>query len=108
MSGKSALCALAVIVLMGATAVAALAEAPVRQAYGPADSSVWNDSGSSQANAQSSQPQEDSFAFREAMETGALPGQPVALSEDHSNPSGDAPTVEAGEIPFRTDIDVGP
>ena len=105
---KSAIFALAVVFVMGSMAVAALAEVPEMQAYGPADSSMGNDSGSGQANAQASQPQEDSYAFREAMETGALPGQPVALSEDYSNPGGDAPTVEAGGIPFRTDIDVGP
>jgi hypothetical protein len=103
MTRKIALYAFAVVVLMAATAVAALAnEQHGMETYGPADSSMSNDVGTSGSQ------QADAWELREAMETGALPGQPVALSDRHPGPNADEQTVEAGGIPFRPDIDAGP
>lgn len=109
MTGKSALYGLAVVALTGAMAVAALADDHdvSKYGYGPANSSVSSDVGASRANAKASQPQEDSWNLREAMETGALPGSPVALSE-RSNLSGHAPALKGGGISFRPGIDNGP
>ena len=98
MTGKSALYALAVLVLTGSMAVAVLADDRGMDAYGPAESSV------------STQPEQsveqlDAWDLREAMETGALPGQPV----DSSDAGGiDEPTIESGGQLFRPDVDAGP
>ncbi len=67
MTGKSAFYALAVAVLMGTMAVAALADDQRMDSYGPADSSV-----SSQPEQGVEQP--DAGEIREPMETGAVPG----------------------------------
>ena len=74
MTRKSVLYALAVVVLMGTMAVAALADDHEMNAYGPADSSV------------SAQPQEDVYSsdageIREPMETGALPDGSVTKED---------------------------
>lgn len=108
MTGKSALYGLAVVALMGTMAVAALADDHGMISYGPANSSVSNDAGTSRANAKASRPQEDSWTLRVAMETGALPDSPVALSGQRLNPSGHAPALKGGGISFRPGIDNGP
>ena len=101
MKRNSALCALAVVVLTGSMAVAALADDHEMNAYGPADSSV------------SAQPQEDVYSsdageIREPMETGSVPESRGGLSEDFKMDTGDEPTVEFGGQTFRPDIDSGP
>ena len=101
MIGKSALYALAVAVLMGTMAVAALANDQGTYSYGPADSSMSNDVGTSGSQA-------DAWDLREAMETGALPGQPVGSSDDVCCRGIDGPTIESGGQLFRPDVDAGP
>jgi hypothetical protein len=92
---------LAVGVLMGAMAVAALAEYPDRDLYGPADSSMSNDVGTNKS-------QLDAWDLQEAMETGALPGQPVGSSDAVCCRGIDEPTIESGGQLFRPDVDAGP
>ena len=75
MTGKSVLYALAVAVLMGTMAVAALADDQGMNLYGPTDSSV-----SSQPEQGVEQP--DAGEIREPMETGAVPDR----TEDSSDP----------------------
>jgi hypothetical protein len=101
MTGKSALYALAVAVLMGTMAVAALADDQGMHLYGPADSSVSNDVGTSE-------PQADAWDLREAMETGALPDRPVGSFDAVCCRGIDEPTVESGGVEYRPGIDVGP
>ena len=101
MTRKNALYALAVVVLMGSMAVAALADDQGMNVYGPADSSV-------SAQPEQGVEQPDAGEIREPMETGAVPDRSESSSDLHSNPSGDAPTVEFGGRLFRPDIDVGP
>ena len=101
MTRKSALYALAVVVLMGSMAVAALADDQGMNMYGPADSSV------------SAQPEQgldpsDAGEIREPVETGAVPDRPESLSDLHSNVPGNEPTVEIGGRLFRPGIDDGP
>ncbi len=104
MTGKSALYALAVAVLMGTMAVAALAgDQGMHQGmhlYGPADSSVSNDVGTSESQA-------DAWDLREAMETGALPGQPVGSSDEVCCGGIEGPTIESGGVLFRPGLDGG-
>jgi hypothetical protein len=74
MTGKTVLYALAVAVLMGTMAVAALADDQEMNSYGPADSSI------------SSQPEQgveepNTGEIREPMETGAVPDLPVSSSD---------------------------
>lgn len=99
---KRALLALAVVVLMGTVAVAAFAEAPAMEAYDSADSSVSNDVGTN--GSQSA----DAWDLREAMETGALPGQPVGSSDSVCCGGIEGPTIESGGQLFRPDVDTGP
>lgn len=101
MSGKSALYALAVAVLMGTMAVAALADDHGNYSYGPPDTSMSSDVGTSESRA-------DAWDLREAMETGALPGQPVGSSGDVCCRGIDGPTIESGGQLFRPDVDSGP
>lgn len=97
MTGKSALYALAVAVLMGTMAVAALADQQVMvETYGPGYSSSSNE------------PQADTWEFREAMETGALPGQPVGSSDAVCCGEISGPTIESGGQLFRPGVDSGP
>ena len=101
MTGKSALYALAVAVLTGTMAVAALADEQGTNMYGPADSSV------------SSQPEQgvespDAGEIREPMETGSVPESSRGLSEDFKMDTGDEPTVEIGGQTFRPGIDSSP
>ncbi len=101
MTSKSALYALAVAVLMGTMAVAALANDQEMNSYGPADSSVSNDVGTSGSQA-------DAWDLREAMETGALPGQPVGSSDAVCCGDIGEPTIESGGQLFRPGVDSGP
>lgn len=102
MTGKSALYALAVAVLTGTMAVAALAgDQHGMGTYGPADRSVSSD-------VRTSDSQQDAWDLREAMETGALPGQPVGSSEAVCCGTIQGPTIESGGQLFRPDVDSGP
>jgi hypothetical protein len=76
MTGKSALYALAVAVLMGTMAVAVLADDQRMDLYGPADSSV-----SSQPEQGVEQP--NAGEMSEPIGTGALPDTSVAISVQH-------------------------
>jgi hypothetical protein len=101
MTRKSALFALAVVVLMGTVGVAALADDQGMNMYGPAESSV------------SAQPEQDveqpsSGEIREPVETGAVPDRSISSSELGSGTVGDEPTVEFGGVKYRPDIDLGP
>ena len=98
MTRKSALYALAVVVLMGSMAVAALAEDQVMNAYVPADSSV---------SAQPEQGVDQPVAgeIREPMETGSLPDSP---GSSFKRDTGEEPTVEIGGRLYRPGIDFGP
>ena len=98
---KRSFLVLAVGVLMGTMAVAAFAEAPVMQAYEPADTSIL------------SQPElsvGQTFAgeIREPVETGAIPDRPEGSSEVRSNLPGDEATAESGGQMFRPGVDLGP
>ena len=89
MTSKSALYALAVVVLMGTMAVAALADDQGMNVYASANSSFWPE------------PQQDvaqpgAAEIREPMETGAVPDRSESSSDLHSNSAGDEPTVEYG------------
>ena len=101
MSSRSLLCALAVVVLTGSMAVAALADDYGMNAYGPADSSV------------SSQPEQNveqtaAGEIREPVETGAVPDRPESSSAlNCCTDSGESP-VEIGGRMFRPGIDLGP
>lgn len=92
MKGKSALYAVAVVLLMGSMAGVALADYLGMSEY-PAVPFL---------SAQTEQGMEHSAAgeIREPVEAGAVPGA--------SNAAGDEPTVEIGGLTFRTNIDVGP
>ena len=101
MTWKSALYALAVVVLTGSMAVVALADDHGVNMYDPAESSVSTDVGTSEAHA-------DEWELREAMETGALPPDRPADSYDAACCSGiEEPTVEGGGQLFRPEIDSG-
>jgi len=52
--------------------------------------------------------QSDAWQIREAMETGSFPDRLMGSSDAYSNAAGDEPTVEAGGVTFRPDIDAGP
>ena len=82
----------------------AFAEAPVMQANYSSDSSdsyVSND-------IRTSDSQPDAWDLREAMETGALPGQRVDSSESVCCGGIEGPTIESGGQLFRPDVDSGP
>lgn len=102
MTSKSALYALAVLVLTGSMAVAALADDRGMNAYGgPADIFV-------SAQPEQGEAQPDAGEIREPMETGAVPGRLEGSSELHNSGIGDEPTVEFGGLSFRPGIDTGP
>lgn len=87
---KSALYALAVLVLTGSMAVAALADhEETNGMYGPADSSV---------SAESAQgvEQPDAGEIREPMETGAVPDLPGSSSEQVCCSDSGDPTFRIG------------
>ena len=102
MKSKSALYVLAVVVLMGSMAVAALADDHGMNMYGPAESSV------------SAQPEqgveqlEAGGEIREPVETGAVPDRSISSSELDSGAVGDELTVEFGGLKYRPGIDDGP
>ena len=98
MTMKSALYALAVAVLTGSMAVAALADDQWMNSYGPEESSV-----SSQPEQGVEQP--NAGEIREPMETGEVPDRSVDSSDLHSNASVDEPTVEIGGQSYRPSID---
>jgi hypothetical protein len=100
MTRKSALYALAVVVLTGSMAVAALADDHGMNVYGPADASL-------SADPERSVGQVDVGEIRGPMETGSVPGRSESSSDMHSNATGDAPTVEIGGVSFRPGIDDG-
>jgi hypothetical protein len=82
-------------------AVAALADYPDRDLYEPAGSSMSNNVGTNES-------QPDAWDLREAMETGALPGQRVGSSDAVCCRGIDEPTIESGGQLFRPDVDAGP
>jgi hypothetical protein len=93
---KMALLVLAFGVMVGTMAVPALADHEHgMDQYGPSGSSATNE------------PQPDSWEFREAMETGALPGQTVGSSEAVCCRGIEGPTIESGGQLFRPEIDSG-
>ncbi len=97
---KRAFLLLAVGVLMGFMAVAASADYVEVGQYGPANT-ISND-------VRSSDSQPDAWDLREAMETGALPGQPVGSSDEVCCGGIEGPTIESGGQLFRPDVDTGP
>jgi len=97
---KRAFLLLAVGVLMGIMAVAASADYLEVGQYGPADTSMSND-------VRSSDSQPDAWDLREAMETGALPGQPVGSSDEVCCGGIEGPTIESGGQLFRPELDGG-
>ena len=101
MTRKSALCALAVFVLTGSMAVAALADDHGMNAYEPEGYSSSTDVGTSEAQA-------DEWELREAMETGGLPDRPGSSSDAVCCRGIDEPTIESGGQLFRPDVDAGP
>ena len=92
---KKALLVLAFGVMVGTMAVGAFAGGYHSMERHPSDTSL------------SSEVQPDSWEFREAMETGALPGQPVGSSEAVCCGGIEGPTIESGGQLFRPDLDVG-
>lgn len=92
---NKALLLLAAGLLMGIMAVSAQADYSGRDQYEPKHSSM------------SSEPQLDSWELREAMETGALPGQPVISSETVCCRGIEEPATESGGTLFRPEIDSG-
>ena len=101
MTWRGAYYVLAVIVLMGGMAVAALADDQGMSGYEPADSSV-----SSRPEQDVDQP--DAGEIREPTETGAVPEWSLDSSDRNANATGDEPTVEYGGKSFRLGIDTGP
>ncbi len=100
MATKSALYALAVLVLTGSMAVAALAGDHGMSMYGPPDSALSADPESSAGPLYSTE-------IREPVETGAVPGKSVGSSEFGSGTVGDEPTVEIGVNSYRPGVDLG-
>jgi hypothetical protein len=98
MTRKSALYALAVVVLMGSMAVAALADDQGMNVYGPADSSV-------SAQPEQGVEQADAWELREPMETGALPDRAESSSDAVCCRGIDEPTIESGGQLFRPEVD---
>lgn len=96
MTSKSALFALAVVVLMGSMAVAALAEDQGLTLYATADSLLWPES------EHVGQPPV-AAEIREPMETGAVPDRSESSSFQKS--AGDEQTVEYGGLKYRPSID---
>ena len=104
MTSKSALYALAVVVLTGSMAVAALADDHGMNMYRPPDASL-------SADPERSVGQLDTVVIaeiREPVDTGAVPDRSLSSYDLHSNATGDEPTVEFGGVSFRPGIDLGP
>ncbi len=101
MTIKSALYALAVVVLTGFMAAVASADFLGETGYGPAESSL-------SANEGMNEPVADAWELREAMETGALPDRPDGLSDAECCRGIDGPTIDGGAQSFRPEVDVGP
>ena len=99
MTRKNAFFALAVVLLTGSMAGAALADDHGMYMSGSQDPSLT-------AEPERNLWQFDAGEIREPMETGAVPDWSERSSDLHSNPSGDAPTVEYGGQTFRL-IDIG-
>ena len=97
MTRKTIFYALAVTVLTGSMAVAALADDHGMNSYGPADSSV-----SSQLQGGE---QPAAGEIREPVETGALPD---SSGSSFKQDTGEEPTVEIGGRMFRPADDLGP
>ena len=106
MKRKSALCALAVVLLTGSMAVAALADDHGMDAYGPADSSVTAQP--EQGMQEQGMNESNVGEIREPMETGALPKDSAILdsegwvnidvSEQNASPDlRGRPNIQAGE-----------
>ena len=89
MTRKTALYALAVVVLTGSMAVAALADDQGMNAYGPAESSV-----STQPEQGVEQP--DAGEIREPMETGAVPDRSESSSDLNCCTDSGDPTFQPG------------
>ena len=101
MTSKGVFYALAVVVLMGTTAVVALAD------YDWAAGATKPDASVSSPPEQYMEPSATG-EIREPMETGAVPDRSVDSSDLHSNPAGNESTVDFGGQLFRPDIDTGP
>lgn len=100
MTGKSALYALAVAVLMGTMAVAAMADYSWEAGAVKPDAAV------------SSQPAQDMYhsdsgEIREPVETGSVPDR-MEASDLFKLDTGEEPTVDLGGQTFRPSIDTGP
>lgn len=108
MTIKSALYALAVVVLTGSMAVVSFAEPPGMKSYGPSDSLESAEAEMSEAESGTVGTQPDAWDLRESMETGALPGQRVDSSEAVCCGGIDEPTIESGGREFRPGIDAAP
>ena len=104
MTRKTALYVLAVVVLTGGMAVAALAGDHAMNMYGPPDASLSADPEKGVAQLETVEIVE----IREPVETGAVPDRSLSSSDMRSNVGGDEPTAEYGGQTFRTDIDLGP
>jgi hypothetical protein len=98
---KRAFLVLAVGVLMGTMAVAALADYSDRDLYEPSDASL-------SADPERSVGQVDVGEVRGPMETGAVPEWAEGSSEDFKKSTGEEPTMEVGGQTFRPGIDFGP
>ena len=102
MTRKTAIYALAVAVLTGSLAVAALAGDHGMNMYGPPDASL-------SAEPERSVVQLDTVEIveiRQPVETGAVPDRSLSSSDLNSNASGDEPTVEIGAFKYRPGIDL--
>lgn len=105
MTGKRILLALAVGVLMGAFAGAAIVDAQGMDAYGPWDQGLTY---SSESEPESSVGQPEVGESREPMETGSVPDRPESSSNLSSDAQSGHETVEIGGRVFRPGIDDGP
>jgi hypothetical protein len=101
MTRKSVLYALAVVVLTGSMAVAALADDRGMNVYGPEESSV-------SAQPEQGVEQPSAVEIREPVETGAVPDRPEGSSDLRPDIAGDEQTVEIGGHKYRPGIDLGP
>lgn len=101
MTGKSVLYALAIAVLMGTMAVAALADDQGMNTYVSEGNSDW-------ARPEQGVEQPYEGETREPMETGSLPGQRLDSSDSVCCGGIEGPTIERGGQMFRPDVDLGP
>lgn len=101
MAIKNAIYALAVAVLMGTMAVAALADYSWEAGAVKPDSSVT---------VKPEQDMEPSAAgeIREPIETGSVPDRMEGSSDQYKEDVGEAPLVEFGGETFRPSVDSGP